>query len=706
VVWADGRNGNWDIYSYDLLMETERAVVTNSANQGNPVVHGNYIAWLDVRGGDSDLYLYDLKKGVEVPIATLPLQQTPNDGRGDPYQVKPYLSSRIISGDRIVWIDNSEGFSQIRMRYINSDPLLLRASDYPSTNGSLLVWSDNRGGNWNIYGFDYFSRAEKPISKGDYDQLYPRVSGDKAVWADYRNGNADIYMKNLTAGIESAVAEGKGDQTWPSISGDKVVWMDNSSGNWDVYMMNLSSGEKLAVYKGRGQQMYPVISGDLVVWQDSRGGDFDIYVREIASGNETKLTGKGDQLYPDISGSTIAWVDAGSGDISYYFWDKKWGKSYPRPGEQTSPVVSGNYIAYVDGSGENTSIRKLDLSNWKDDLVAAGPGQVKPSMDRKLVWLNSLTGRPRSVAVASGQTSIICKAPGEQSLPAVGGNDQVGYYVVWMDNRTADPDIYVYSLNQELELPLAASPYEDMYPDIKGNIIAWVARNPLNQYNIENYWSIRTFDISIENSTELVYGLENATPVSLSDEYLAYLRKSYFGWMVYTRPLYEKASMPDYPPSGINPRAGGEYVVFQDNKKGSWDVYMQKQGEESAVPLASDAADQINPATDGHAVVWQDNRNGNWDIYAYDLNTSQETQITSDLADQSYPDVQNGVIVWQDNRNGNWDIYAYDMNVRKEKAICTDDGDQTRPRIGTGRIVWEDGRSGDRDIYIYENYMP
>jgi len=326
-------------------------------------------------------------------------------------------------------------------------------------------------------------------------------------------------------------------------------------------------------------------------------------------------------------------------------------------------------------------------------------------MDRKLVWLNSLTGRPRTVPVTAGQTSIICKAPGEQSRPVVGGNDQVGYYVVWMDNRTADPDIYVYSINQELELPLAASPYEDMYPDIQGSVIAWVARNPLNQYNIEDYWSIRTFDISIENSTELVYGLENATPVSLSDEYLAYLRKNYFGWMVYTRPLYEKAVIPDYPPAGINARAGGDIVVFQDNKKGSWDVYMQRQGEESATPLASDAADQINAATDGRTVVWQDNRNGNWDIYAYDLNSSREIQVTSDLADQSYPDVENGVIVWQDNRNGNWDLYAYDMNVLVEKAICTDVGDQTRPRIKTGRIVWEDDRNGDKDIYIYENYM-
>ncbi|NYT09882.1 MAG: biopolymer transporter Tol, partial [Methanosarcinales archaeon] len=634
-------------------------------------------------------------------------QQTPNDGKGDPYQIKPYHSSKIISDNKIVWMDNSDGYSQIKMRYINSDPLLLLEADYPSTNGSLLVWSDNRRGNWNIYGFDFFTRSEKPITKGDYDQLYPKASGDIVVYSDYRSGDSDIYMTNIATGVESPVATGKRDQMWPSISGDLVVWQDNSSGNWDIYMKELSTDKTTPIYKGSGQQMYPAISGDLVVWQDSRNGDFDIYVKDLVNGTETKLTGDGDQLYPDISGYTIAWQDATTGDISYYFWDKKWGKTYPREGEQTNPVVSGNYIAYVDGSGEDTSIRKLDLASWKDELVQAGPGQAKPSMDKKLVWINTHSGKPRSVAVAAGQTSVISKVPGDQSHPVVGGNDQVGYYVAWMDNRTSDPDVYVYSLAQELELPLAASPYEDMYPDIRGNIIAWVARNPDNQYQIEDYWCIRTFDISIDNSTELVYGLENSTPISLSDDYLAYLRKTYFGWMVYSRPLYEKETAPESPPSGINVRAGGDYLVFQNNKAGSWDIFLWKQGMGTQpVSIVADPADQINASTDGRTVVWQDNRNGNWDIYAYDLNTSKEMQITTDSADQINPDVENGVIVWQDKRNGDWDIYVYDQNVGRETPICTDPGNQMEPRIRTGRIVWTDDRSGDKDIYIYENYMP
>ncbi|MGB7571799.1 MAG: biopolymer transporter Tol, partial [Methanothrix sp.] len=668
---------------------------------------GRYVAWLDERGGDPDIYLYDLIKNTEIPISTLPLVQAPNDGKGDPERVKPYSPSKIVSQDKIVWMDDSHGFTQIKMRYIESDPMLLLSTDFPSTNGSLMVWSDNRRGNWNIFGFDFFTRAERSISAGEWDQLYAQASGDNVVWTDYRDGNGDIYVKNLSTGIESPLVTGKGDQVWPSISGQKVVWMDNSSGNWDVYLQDLAGGESVPIFKGSGQQMYPIISGDLVVWQDNRNGEFDVYVKDLRTGNESSLTGEGDQIYPDVSGNTIAWEDAKSQDIAYYFWDQKWGKTYPRPGEQTSPVISGKTIAYVDGAPPQTSIRQLDLNNWKDDLVQSGPGQVKPSIDQKLIWLNTLSGRPRSISVAPGQTSIICQAPGDQSLPVVGGDDRVGYYAAWMDNRTGNPDIYVYSLSQELELPLAAGIYEDMYPDIEGSIVAWISRNPLNQYNIEDYWSIRTFDIAIENSTELTYGLEAAAPVSLSHDYLSYLRRPVkdFGWMIYVRPLYEKEITPDFPPNGINQRSGGEITVYQDDKKGSWDVWMWKMGSDP-VALASDSSDQTNPATDGKTVVWQDNRNGNWDIYAYDLNTSQVVQVTDDPADQTYPDIENGVIVWQDNGNENWDILLYDRNVQKEKAICIESGDQTRPRMKTGRIVWEDSRRGDKDIYIYENYMP
>ncbi|MDD1736112.1 MAG: biopolymer transporter Tol, partial [Methanothrix sp.] len=380
------------------------------------------------------------------------------------------------------------------------------------------------------------------------------------------------------------------------------------------------------------------------------------------------------------------------------------GRTYPRDGVQTSPVVSGKNIAYVDDSTSGSSIRMLEINTWKDELVAQGPGQIKPSIDKKLVWLNSLTSKPRYQPLASGETSIICKAPGDQSHPSVGGDDIIGHYVAWMDNRTGKPDVYVYSLGQELELPLAVGPNYNMYPDISGEVVAWMAQVPDPRNPDKGGWAIRTFDIAAVNHTELVSALNSPSPPSISDQYLAWADTfSTFGWSVYKKLLFGMEAREAIQPGGINPRAGKNIVVFQqkDKTSGNWNVMLWKGQQKTQ--LTQGAGDHISPSTDGSTVVWQDNRNGNWDIYAYDLNTSKETRITKGSADHVMPDVENGIIVWQDKRNGNWDIYAYDLSTKQEKVISKAAGDQTEPRIRTGRIVWTDNRSGDKDIYMYEN---
>ena len=213
------------------------------------------------------------------------------------------------------------------------------------------------------------------------------------------------------------------------------------------------------------------------------------------------------------------------------------------------------------------------------------------------------------------------------------------------------------------------------------------------------------------NKSELVWGLSTPERISQSDQYLAYADApvANFGLRVYKKRIYETETSPAIPPSGSNPRTGGNIIVYQDNKTnspgGNSNIWIWKQGQDP-IQLTSGSSEKINSATDGHTVVWQDNRNGNWDIYAYDLNSSREIQITKEKADQTNPDVDNGVVVWQDRRNGNWDIYAHDLNTEKEKAIMVAPGNQTEPRIRTGKIVWIDDRNGSKEVYIYENYSP
>ena len=75
IVWQDERNGNSDIYGYDLSARTEFPICTELHEQANPLVSGTRVVWLDKRHSwwEEELnywfYGYDLATGTELPIA-------------------------------------------------------------------------------------------------------------------------------------------------------------------------------------------------------------------------------------------------------------------------------------------------------------------------------------------------------------------------------------------------------------------------------------------------------------------------------------------------------------------------------------------------------------------------------------------------------------------------------------------------------------
>ena len=69
IVWEDYRNGNWDIYMYDLSTGTETQITTDPSYQGVPAIYGDLIVWYDYRNLNLDIYLG------EIPFAPPPSEQ-------------------------------------------------------------------------------------------------------------------------------------------------------------------------------------------------------------------------------------------------------------------------------------------------------------------------------------------------------------------------------------------------------------------------------------------------------------------------------------------------------------------------------------------------------------------------------------------------------------------------------------------------------
>ena len=70
VVWQDQRNGNADIYGYDLRTDTEFPICTDASDQFRPRVYNDIVVWFDLRNGNQDIYGYRVSTAEEFQITT------------------------------------------------------------------------------------------------------------------------------------------------------------------------------------------------------------------------------------------------------------------------------------------------------------------------------------------------------------------------------------------------------------------------------------------------------------------------------------------------------------------------------------------------------------------------------------------------------------------------------------------------------------
>ncbi|UCF07168.1 MAG: right-handed parallel beta-helix repeat-containing protein, partial [Thermoplasmata archaeon] len=148
LVYVDDTSGNSDIYCYDLSMDSDGdgipnflesprpspdpamiQITTDSYNQINPEIYENHIVWQDDRNGNYDIYSFDLNSGSETQITT----DTAN-------QVEPH-----IFGNSIVWEDDSESDTEIYIHYIREGQNSKITDDgidqhKPRIHGEKLVW--------------------------------------------------------------------------------------------------------------------------------------------------------------------------------------------------------------------------------------------------------------------------------------------------------------------------------------------------------------------------------------------------------------------------------------------------------------------------------------------------------------------------------------------------------------------------------------
>ena len=293
--------------------------------------------------------------------------------------------------------------------------------------------------------------------------------------------------------------------------------------------------------------------------------------------------------------------------------------------------------------------------------------------------------------------------------------------VVWSDyryNRT-DCDIYVKDVTTGIDKYIYPTLGNQSNPAIYGNVIVW-------QDDTSGHWQILGYKVP-NRSDPIAPDIYILYPTSTADQINPSIYQDKIVWQQYNTTtgnwdiyLYDflisgDAAMPEGKETTqittnganhINPYVNGNYIVWQDNRNGNWDIYAYDLSTGAEIPICTSTGDQTNPSVYGDNFVWQDNRNGNWDIYMCDLSKdpANPIRITNNTFDQTKPAIYGDKIVWQDNRNGNWDIYMYDLTLRFERQLTTNTGNQIDPAIYDNKVVWTDDRNGNEDIYITDKF--
>ena len=295
-----------------VTVAQETPITTNTAWQVSPAIYGDRIVWADLRNGDWDIYMYDIATDQETQITTNPS-----------YQAWP-----SIYGDKIVWEDDRNGgydiyMYDLRSLSIQEFRITTDAANqrFPAIYGDRIVWEDNRNGNWDIYLGDLVAAKEIPITTQTSTQAMPAIWGDNIVWTDDRNGNWDIYMYNIVTSTETRVTTNAANQSFPAICGDGIVWQDERNGNWDIYIYNITTGNENQITYDASAQVGPAIYEDRIVWRDERNVNYDIYMYNIITGVESRVTtDSSSQDFPAIFENRIVWEDYRNGNADIYMY--------------------------------------------------------------------------------------------------------------------------------------------------------------------------------------------------------------------------------------------------------------------------------------------------------------------------------------------------------------------------------------------------
>jgi len=235
ILWMDSRNDNWDIYICDLSLNGEYGgcldtdekiqITANDKDQYNPSISRDRMVWVDYRNGNSDIYMYDLSADEDEDDVPNYLETDETGGRPNPDPAEMqitadsfYKSDPIISGDLTIWKKNIYRNHYIYMCDLNKNgnpegggcldtdekTLITSCAStrcMPTTNEGKITWMDETPHTYPINGYLTIIGAPNAIPYKEMTEDLGFEKNFRALdQADYGDLQNDDRLPDISTG--------------------------------------------------------------------------------------------------------------------------------------------------------------------------------------------------------------------------------------------------------------------------------------------------------------------------------------------------------------------------------------------------------------------------------------------------------------------------------------------------------------------------
>jgi hypothetical protein len=230
----------------------------------------------------------------------------------------------------------------------------------------------------------------------------------------------------------------------------------------------------------------PHVQGNFLVWQTYDGSDWEVFLYNITDGTTTQITDNAeDDVSPQTDGHYVVWQGFNSGEWDVFIWDGVQVQRISDQGaEDTAPQIANGWVVWASQPSNDSLIEPgeiflYDAHSQTSMILSAlvDPGNIMDDRlpvinDGAVMWIQ--TGDDGSVTgymyKLSDGTIMVNPEDVKRNSQSSDGNLRV-----LSRHDRQDAEIFLYSSYSRRYYQITDNSFQDRYPSISGNLVAWTA---------------------------------------------------------------------------------------------------------------------------------------------------------------------------------------------------------------------------------------